>query len=439
MRIGVIGTGYVGLVTGVALSDFGLNVICMDIDKKRINDLNNGIIPIYEPGLKDLYDKNVYYKRLSFTDNIQKVIEESDVIYIAVGTPSKKDGSSEMKYFVNVTNDIGKYINGYKVIVDKSTVPIGTAREVKKIISNKIKIRDVNYNFDVVSNPEFLREGKAIYDFTHPNRIVLGVESEKSANIMKEVYRVLYLNKIPFVFTNFETAEMIKYASNAFLAVKIGFINELSLLCEKVGADIIKVAIAMGMDGRISPKFLHAGPGYGGSCFPKDTKAIVDIGRKYNENLSIVQATIDSNENHKNRMVQKIIKTMGSVEGKTIAILGLTFKPETDDIREAPSLKIIPKLIENGARIKAFCPEGIKGVKQELSKYKESITYCSDEYQAAKDSHAIVILIEWNQFRGMDMQRINKISRDNYLFDFRNLYYRDNNVDKYFKYYGLGL
>ena len=438
MKIGIIGTGYVGLVTGVVLSDFGLNVTCMDIDKKRIEDLRNGIIPIYETGLKELYTRNVKENRLFFSDNIKEVVEGSEAIFIAVGTPSNEDGSVDMTYFYKAVHDIAHYINGYKLIIDKSTVPIGTAQEVKKILKHVLSERNVNFDFDVVSNPEFLREGKAIFDFTHPNRIVIGTESEKAINMMKEIYRVLYLNKIPFVITDFETAEMIKYASNAFLAVKIGYINELSLLCDKLGADIIKVATAMGMDGRISPKFLHAGPGYGGSCFPKDTKALFDIAKKENVELGILKATIKSNEIHKLKLVEKITNTMKNVKGKNIAILGLTFKPETDDVRESPALTIIPGLIEAGARIKTYCPLGMPATKTKLKKFNDNIQYCKDEYDAIKDTHALVILTEWNQFRGMDIEKIREIMLDNYFFDFRNIYYNDNAIIKQFKYFGIG-
>ncbi|TYB32075.1 MAG: UDP-glucose/GDP-mannose dehydrogenase family protein, partial [Candidatus Mcinerneyibacterium aminivorans] len=318
MKIGVIGTGYVGLVTGVCLADFGQDIICMDVDEEKINTLQNGGIPIYEPGLDDLVERNMKYNRIKFSTDIKKTVEETDVIFIAVGTPPAEDGSADLRHVLSVAKDIGKYINDYKVVVDKSTVPVGTGQRVKKVIQEQINKRDENYKFDVVSNPEFLREGKAIYDFTHPDRVVIGSESEKAAEMMKEVYRVLYLNKTPFVFTNIETAEMIKYASNAFLATKISFINEMALLSEKVGANVQDIAEAMGMDGRISDKFLHAGCGYGGSCFPKDTKAIVDIGWKHDVDLKVIQSAIDANEKQKMKMVEKIEKKMGDLENKTI-------------------------------------------------------------------------------------------------------------------------
>jgi len=439
MKIGVIGTGYVGLVTGVCLADFGQEVICMDVDEEKINTLKNGGIPIYEPGLDDLVKRNVYYNRLNFTTDIKETVEESDVLFIAVGTPPAQDGSADLQYVLSVARDIGKHINNYKVIIDKSTVPVGTGQKVKKVIEEEMGKRDNSYKFDVVSNPEFLREGKAIYDFTHPDRVVIGSESEKAAEIMKEVYRVLYLNKTPFVFTNIETAEMIKYASNAFLATKISFINEMALLSEKVGANVQDIAQAMGMDGRISPKFLHAGCGYGGSCFPKDTKAIVDIGKKKGVNLKVINSAIKANKKQKKKMVEKIETKMKNLKDKTITILGLTFKPETDDMREAPSLTIVPELINKGAKIKTFCPEGFKEAKWRLKKYEKDIDYCADEYSAAKNSDAIVILTEWHQFRGMDLEKLKKRMRDNYFFDFRNIYSHDGNIKQLFKYEGVGI
>ncbi len=439
MKIGVVGTGYVGLVTGVCLADFGTEVICMDVDENKVDLLNNGGVPIYEPGLEELVERNIYYKRLQITSDMKKTVEESDVIFIAVGTPPQDDGSADLKYVMQVAESIGRYINGYKVIVDKSTVPVGTGRKVMKKIREEIKKRNEDFEFDVVSNPEFLREGKAIHDFTHPDRVVLGSETKKAADIMKEVYRVLYINKTPFVFTDIETAEMTKYASNAFLAVKISFINEMSLLAEKVGANVQDIAGAMGMDGRISPKFLHAGPGYGGSCFPKDTKALYDIGRKNGVDLKVVNAAIEANNTQKIKMVEKIEKAMGDLEGKTISILGLTFKPDTDDMREAPSLTIIPGLIKKGARIRVFCPQGFKESQWRLKEYEKSIDYCKDEYSAASGSDALVILTEWNQFRGMNIDKIRDMMKDRFLFDLRNIYSNDTNIRKLFKYHAVGL
>ncbi len=439
MIIGVVGTGYVGLVTGTCLADFGHSVICMDVDEKKIQSLLNGKIPIYEPGLDDLVERNVYYKRISFTTDIKKTVEECDVLFIAVGTPPKDDGSADLQYVLSVAKEIGKNMNKYTVVVDKSTVPVGTGRLVHETIAEELKKRGVSHEFAVVSNPEFLREGKAIYDFTHPDRVVIGTDDERAKKIMKDVYRVLFINSTPFVFATLETAEMIKYASNSFLAVKISFINEMALLAEKVGADIQDIAKAMGMDGRISPKFLHAGPGYGGSCFPKDTKAIYDIGLKNSEDLMVIKAAIEANEKQKLKMVEKIIKSMGHIEGKTITILGLTFKPETDDMRDAPSLVIVPELIRYGAKIRAFCPQGFHEASWRLADFKEHITYCEDSYEATKGSDAIVVLTEWNQFRGLNLQKLQSSMKDNYFFDLRNIYSRDENIRKIFKYSGVGV
>ena len=439
MKIGVIGTGYVGLVTGVCLADFGLDVLCMDTDTAKITSLRNGILPIYEPGLEDLVQRNVYYNRLTFSTDIKSTVESCDVLFIAVGTPPKEDGSADLQHVLAVAQDIGKYINGYKVIVDKSTVPVGTGRSVQTTIEKQMHERGLSYEFDVVSNPEFLREGKAVYDFTHPDRVVIGSDSERPVNIMKDVYRVLYLNKTPFVFCSIETAEMIKYASNAFLAVKISFINEMALLAEKVGANVNDIAAAMGMDGRISPKFLHAGPGYGGSCFPKDTYAIVDIAKKNDEELFVINAAIRANDKQKMKMVAKITSSMGSLHGKTIAVLGLTFKPETDDMRDAPALTIIPELITQGAIIRAFCPQGKKEASWRLAEHEKSITYCNDEYDAAQGSDALVILTEWNQFRGMNLERLKTAMKGTYFFDLRNVYAGDDRVRDVFTYYGVGI
>ena len=439
MKIGVVGTGYVGLVTGVCLADFGLPVLCMDVDTKKIKTIEEGHSPIYEPGLDIILEKNLKEERLHVTTDMKRCVEECDVIFIAVGTPPKEDGSADLKYVLDVAEQIGRFMNGYKVIVDKSTVPVGTGKRVEESIRNELKKRGAEWDFDVVSNPEFLREGKALHDFTHPDRVVIGTRTERAAEAMKEVYRVLYLNKTPFVFTDIETAEMIKYASNAFLAVKISFINEMALLAEEVGANVQDIASAMGMDGRISPKFLHAGPGYGGSCFPKDTKALVDIARKEDIDLYVVKAAIEANERQKMKMVEKIEKNMKELKGKEIAVLGLTFKPDTDDMREAPSLTIIPELIKRGARVRAFCPKGFKEAGWRLEEWKDKITYCRDEYEAVENSHAVVLITEWNQFRGMDLERMKKSMKGDFFFDLRNVYSGDDKVRSLFKYFPVGL
>lgn len=438
MRIGVVGTGYVGLVQGVIMAEFGLNVICMDVSEEKINSLKNGIVPIYEPGLKELLEKNMKAERIEFTTDMKYTTENSDVIFIAVGTPPALDGSADLHFVLEVATNIGKYMNDYKVVVDKSTVPVGTGKLVRETIQKELDSRNLDYEFDIVSNPEFLREGKAVGDCLRPDRVVIGTESERAKEIMKKVYDVLFINETPFVFTNIETAEMIKYASNAFLAVKISFINEISLLAEKVGANTQEIAKAMGKDGRISPKFLHCGPGYGGSCFPKDTKAIVDIAKKYGEDMYVIKAAIDANEKQKRKMVEKIIDKMEGVEGKHIAILGLSFKPDTDDMREAPSLDIIRGLVEAGAKIQAYCPEGMKEARWRLEDCENSITYCADEYSVVNEADAVVLMTEWNQFRGMNLDKVRARMKGDFYFDLRNVYTRNTHIREEFKYFPIG-
>jgi len=438
MKITMIGTGYVGLVTGVCLADFGNDIICLDNDKEKIDILNKGQLPIYEPGLREIIERNRHYKRIEFTTDIKYAVSHSEVIFITVGTPEKEDGNADLKYVFEVVKDIAHYMNDYKVVVDKSTVPIGTGKKVAEIIQNILKDRKVNHKFEVVSNPEFLREGKALYDFMHPDRIVIGSESKKAIEIVKEVYRVLKLNDIPFIITNIETAEMIKYASNAFLAMKISYVNEIANLCEKIGADIQVVTSAMGKDGRISSKFLHCGPGYGGSCFPKDTKALAKIGRESNSFITLIESTIKANQNQKLKMVEKIEKTMENVKDKTIAILGLAFKPETDDIREAPSVVIIEKLYRRGAKIKAFDPQAMEEARGKL-KHLKGIIFCKDEYEAIEGADSLVIITEWNQFRRLDFKRIKKIMKDNYIFDLRNIYSKKKiKKENGFRYFSVG-
>ena len=394
MNITVIGTGYVGLVSGTCLSGFGFKVTCVDIDEKKIESLNMGIIPIYEPGLDDLVDKNTKEERLFFTTDVKTAVSSADVIFIAVGTPPQDDGSADMQYVLNAAASIAEYMNSYTVIVNKSTVPVGTARQVTQVIKDALELRGAEIPFDVVSNPEFLREGSAVQDFTHPDRIIIGTFSSRAREIMRRVYRVLYLNNTPFLETAPETAEMIKYASNAFLALKITYINEIANLCESVGANVKDVARAMGMDGRISPKFLHSGPGYGGSCFPKDTRAIARIARDYGSVITTIEAAISANEEQKLRMSKKIVNLMGSLEGKTIAVLGITFKPRTDDMREAPSLVILPELVKHGAQLNIYDPEGEKEGSWRLADIKQSITFCSDEEKAYTGADGVIILTE---------------------------------------------
>lgn len=438
MKISIIGTGYVGLVQGAVMADFGAEVICMDVNKERIKDLNEDKIPIFEPGLKEVILKNKKAKRIEFTTDIKYAVEKSQVIFIAVGTPANEDGSADLEYVLQVAENIGKYINEYKVIVDKSTVPVGTGKQVREIIEKELEKRGKKIEFDIVSNPEFLREGKALGDCQRPDRVVIGTDSVKAREIMKKVYDVLFINETPFLFTNLETAELIKYASNAFLAVKISFINEIALLAEKVGANTQEIARSMGMNGRISPKFLHCGPGYGGSCFPKDTKAIVSIGKKYGEDMYVIQAAIDANEKQKRKVIEKIEDKMQGVKGKTIGVLGLSFKPDTDDMRDAPSIDIIRGLVKLGAKIHAYCPEGMKEAKWRLEDCEKSIIYCDDEYSMANDVDGIVLMTEWNQFRGMDMKKIKDRMRDNFYFDLRNIHTKDKVVREIFKYYPVG-
>jgi UDPglucose 6-dehydrogenase len=437
-KVAVVGTGYVGLVQGACLSDFGLNVICVDVDEEKISNLKNGIIPIYEPGLEPIVERNVYYKRLEFTTDIQRAVEECEVIFIAVGTPPADDGSADLQYVKAVASSIAKYMNGYKVIVNKSTVPVGTGRVVQNLVASELKKRGANFDFDVVSNPEFLREGSAVHDFTHPDRVVIGTESERARKLMRNVYSVLYLNETPFVETNIETAEMIKYASNAFLAAKITFINEIANLCEAVGANVQDVAKAMGRDGRISPKFLNAGPGYGGSCFPKDTIALAQIGKKHGVSMTLVEQTVRANERQKVLQARKIENALGSVHGKTLAILGLSFKPNTDDMREAPSITILNELAKKGATFRVYDPIAYKEAKWRLENIKDKITYCENEYEAIEGSDALIIITEWNQFRSLNLERVKATLKQPYFFDLRNIYRRAVMEEKGFKYYGVG-
>ncbi|TEB08195.1 UDP-glucose 6-dehydrogenase TuaD [Pelotomaculum schinkii] len=438
-QIAVIGAGYVGLVSGAILSDFGHNVTCVDVDENKINGLKEGVIPIFEPGLERIVKNNYYYKRLDFTTDIQSAVQNNDVIFIAVGTPPADDGSADLQYVLAVAKDIATHMDGYKVIVNKSTVPVGAGQKVKAAVQAILTERRVDYAFDVVSNPEFLREGSAVQDFMHPDRVILGAESDRAISVMKEVYRVLYLNETPFVETNIETAEMIKYASNAFLAMKITFINEVANVCEKVGADVQKVAKAMGRDGRISPKFLHAGPGFGGSCFPKDTRALVKIARDCGESISLVEATVAANDRQKLKMVDKIAGALGELNDKTLAVLGVTFKPNTDDMREAPSLVILPELVKRGAKLKVYDPAGRKEGNWRFAGIKDSLTWCDNAYEALAHTDATVILTEWNEFRNLDFDKFKEIGAGDYFFDLRNIYDKKSMVEKGFKYYGVGV
>ena len=426
MKICIVGTGYVGLVTGTCLSDFGLEVTCVDKDSEKIKGLNSGKVPIYEPNLESLIKKNVTAGRLGFTVDIEKAIKQSKAIFIAVGTPPNHDGSANLKQIEKVAQQIAVSMNEYKVIVNKSTVPVGTAAKIKEIIDKyqTLSLRAtegsaaIPFSFDVVSNPEFLREGSAVYDFTHPDKIVIGTTSDKALKIMQEIYRPLYLIDTPFVTTNPETAELIKYACNAFLATKITFINEIANLCEKVGADVHQIAKAMGLDGRISSKFLHPGPGYGGSCFPKDTRALCSIAEHYGYEFKSLKAVVSANKRQRELMVGKIKRLVGDLRGKVIGILGLAFKQNTDDIRESASIDIIKILLKKGAKIKCFDPMAMDNTKKILP----DITYCENEYEVAEGSDCLVIATEWNQFRNLDLLKIKELLKFPILLDLRNLY-----------------
>jgi UDPglucose 6-dehydrogenase len=437
-KIAVIGTGYVGSVSGACLADFGNNVICVDNNAEKIEALKRGVIPIFEPGLDAVVERNSRCGRLSFTTDLAAAPRESDVVFIAVGTPPADDGSADLAYVEVAARQIGTLIDKYTVIADKSTVPIGTGRKVENWINEELEKRGQRIEFDVVSNPEFLREGSAVYDFTHPDRVVIGSESERARGIMKDVYRSLYLNEIPCIETNLESAEMIKYAANAFLAVKITFINEIANLCEKTGADVQDVARAMGKDGRIGSKFLHPGPGYGGSCFPKDTKALAKIGRDHSEIMHIVETTIEINEQQKLRAAKKIEKALGSVKGKTIAILGLAFKPNTDDMRESPAIAICKYLADRGAQFRLYDPAAMKEAQWRLAAIKNSVYFAEDEYDAMKGADALVIATEWNQFRNIDFSRAKELLACPYFFDLRNIYKPEEVTAAKFHYYGIG-
>jgi UDPglucose 6-dehydrogenase len=431
VNICVIGTGYVGLVTGSCFAEFGLNVTCVDNDEQKIALLQKGTSPIFEPGLEEMVKRNLREGRLFFTTEIDKAVEKSLVIFIAVGTPPKKDGSVDMTYIDEVARKIGENLNGYKVIATKSTVPVGTGERIRKVVQQYERKK---VNFDIVSNPEFLREGAAIEDFMRPNRVVIGAASEQAMAIMKDLYSPLYLIEAPFVITNIETAEMIKYASNAFLATKVSFINEIANICEKVGADVNVVAKGMGLDQRIGSKFLHAGPGYGGSCFPKDTLGIAKIAEKYGYRFEIVRSVMKVNEKQKERMVAKVKEALGNLKGKTIAVLGLSFKPNTDDMREAPSLKIISSLQREGAKIRAYDPKAMEVARKIFKK----IEYGKDPYDVAKGSDALLIITEWNQFRNLDLKRLQKMMKSPVFLDFRNIYEPAKMREMGFKYFAVG-
>ncbi|MBL8641674.1 MAG: UDP-glucose/GDP-mannose dehydrogenase family protein [Alphaproteobacteria bacterium] len=432
MKIGVVGTGYVGLVSGTCFAEFGIDVVCVDKDAGKIDRLKQGQIPIYEPGLEDLVAKQVKAGRLHFTTDLANAMAGADAVFIAVGTPpSVIDGQADLTYVFEAAKEIAQYLNHYTVIVNKSTVPVGTARRVEEVI----RAANPNADFDVVSNPEFLREGAAIDDFMRPDRVVVGTTSERARAVMKELYRPLYINETPMVMTTPESSEIIKYASNAFLAVKITFINEIANLCESVGGNVQDVARGMGLDGRIGSKFLHAGPGYGGSCFPKDTLALVQIGQQHQAPQTIVETVVDVNKARQKSMADRVITACGgTVKGKKIAILGIAFKPNTDDIREAPSLVIIPALQAAGAKVAATDPVAMDNAKKVLS----DVEWCDDAYAAMTDADAVVIVTEWNEFRGLNMDRVADLVKRKCIIDMRNIYKLPEMEGRGFHYISIG-
>ena len=429
----MVGAGYVGLVSGACFAEFGAGVTCIDNDSDRIRELSDGVVPIYEPGLADLIRKNLEQGRIAFRDGYDETIAECDLVFIAVGTPSRRgDGHADLKYVYQAVRELAPWLRRYTVIVDKSTVPVGTARNVKRIVMEENPEAD----FDVASNPEFLREGAALSDFMRPDRVVIGVETERAEQVLRELYRPLNLIETPMVVTGLESAELIKYAANAFLATKISFINEMSALCEAVDADVHAVARGMGLDGRIGRKFLHPGPGYGGSCFPKDTRALVRIAQENSVTSRIVEAVMEVNEAQKARMISKIRSALGGSEsGRTIAVLGLAFKPETDDMRDAPALSILPKLIEHGVRVHAHDPQAMSEARGILP---ESVVYFDDIYAALTGADAVVLLTEWNAYRGMDLARVRELMRGNVFLDLRNVYEPDTMRAAGFDYHCVG-
>lgn len=437
MRIAMIGTGYVGLVSGTCFAEFGIDVVCLDKDEEKIKRLQDGEIPIYEPGLEDLVEKQVRAGRLSFTTDLKEAVHGSKAVFIAVGTPSRRgDGYADMTYVYQAVKEVASVMEDYTLIVTKSTVPVGTAKEIEQIVTDELKaLGKEGVEFDICSNPEFLREGAAIDDFIRPDRVVIGTNSERAVEIMRDLYRPLYINETPMVITSPETAETIKYAANAFLATKITFINEIANLCEQTGANVQQVARGIGLDGRIGSKFLHAGPGYGGSCFPKDTLALTQIGQKFSAPQNIVETVVWVNTERQRSMAQRVIDACdGDVKGKRIAILGLSFKPNTDDMRDSPSLQIIPYLQDEGAEIAAYDPVAM----DEAKKHLENIEWCENSYDAAKNADALVIITEWNEFRALSISRLSELMKTKCMIDLRNIYNPDELRERGFLYVSVG-
>ena len=432
MKIGIIGTGYVGLVSGACFSEFGIEVICVDKEKEKIKQLENGVCPIYEPGLETLLENNITAGRLKFSTKLEFAVDGADAVFIAVGTPSRRgDGHADLSYVYNAAEEVAEVLDCYKVIVTKSTVPVGTGRHVKHLIRKKRPKLD----FDVASNPEFLRQGAAIEDFMRPDRVVIGTETKKAAEVLSELYRPLFLLETPIIQTNLETAELIKYAANTYLATKITFINEISDLCEKLGANVQDVAKGIGLDGRIGAGFLHAGPGYGGSCFPKDTLELVNTAKDAKTPIKIVETVVKKNNQRKVQMVEKIVKACGgSVKGQTVAVLGLTFKPNTDDMRESPSLVIVPGLQNGGAKVRAYDPQGM----QKAAAVFKDVEFCNNPYETMKKADILVIITEWNAFRALNFERVKHLLRKPIIVDLRNIYHLEEMKRTGITYHSIG-
>lgn len=431
MKISIIGTGYVGLTTGTCLAELGNDVICIDIDENKITNLNKFILPIYEPGLKELVEKNIKEERLRFTTNIQVAIEFADIIFIAVGTPQGNNEEVDLTAVKDVSISIGRYMDRYKVVVIKSTVPVGTAESIKRIIKNS---QTTKYDFDIVSNPEFLREGEAIYDFMNPDRIVVGIESEKSRDVIEQIYRGVVRADKSILFTDIKSSELIKYASNSMLATRISFMNELALLCDKVGGDIKLVSKGIGLDRRIGPRFLQAGAGYGGSCFPKDVKALIQTMNEQGVESKILKAVVEVNERQRQIIIEKVRLFVGALEGKKIAIWGLSFKPKTDDIREAPSITIIKGLQSLGAKIRAFDPVAEENAKRIFT----DIEYCKTPYDTVQGCNCLLIITEWNEFREINLQKVKTLLKEPNIVDARNIYEPSEMKKIGFRYVGVG-
>lgn len=431
MNVCVVGSGYVGLVTGACLADFGMNVVGVDKDASKVTMLTGGRVPIYEPGLETIVQKNMAEGRLRFTTDLAPAIEAAQVIFIAVGTPPLPDGSADLTFIREVAHSIGEHLNGYKVVVTKSTVPIGTGKMIEEIVRTGSAGR---HAFAVVSNPEFLREGSAIEDFMQPDRVVIGTRDPRAIEMMLDVYSPLHAADVPFVITDVESAELIKYASNGFLATKISFINEIAVLCEALGANVEVVARGMGLDNRIGPKFLNAGPGFGGSCFPKDTRAVAQIARDHGREFRIIEAVLTVNEETQSRMVEKITQELGSIEGKTLAVLGLAFKPNTDDIRESPALPVVRALIDRGAHVRTFDPAAMEACRPILPE----ATFCENAYETAAGADAVIILTEWNPFRKLELDRLRRLVKTPLIIDLRNLYEPEKMAEAGFDYVSIG-